>query len=155
MRYLLVLILTAVLSSPFGMTSGNRNGSLRRKDGQGKKCSNSDLIGAFGFALGGQHIGLGSYSILGSFDSDGRGNLKGAGYQSANGVQHDVTFVGNYAVQENCTGQAELKFESGQVGEIRFVLVSDQTEALLMDSGGHTAEIGYAKKQFTSPRKPD
>ena len=111
-------------------------------------CSNASLTGTFGFLLSGVHVSMGDYALMGVFTVDGKGNLKGKGIQSANGQQAQVSFVGTYSVETDCTGSASFTFEDKQLGKVRFVLVSNATEVLIFDVGGHTVETGYAKKQF-------
>jgi hypothetical protein len=91
---------------------------------------------------------MGDYAIIGRFEADGHGKLSGAGRQTLNGNQGDATFTGTYIVGADCTGTAELLFADGERGKVRFVLVSDGSEVLLLDTGGHTIETGEAKKQF-------
>jgi len=111
-------------------------------------CSNASLTGKFGFLLSGVHVSMGDYALMGIFTVDGKGNLEGKGVQSANGQQGQVSFVGTYSIETDCTGSASFTFEDKNVGKVRFVLVSDATEVLIFDVGGHTVETGYAKKQF-------
>jgi hypothetical protein len=119
---------------------------------QSDKCSAASIIGHYGFSLDGFHAGIGQYALVGSFFVDGKGMVKGGGTQSINGDQADVTFTGTYSVDADCAGVADLTFEDNLKGKVRFIVVSDGKEVLLMDVGGHTVETGYAKKQFTRSR---
>lgn len=133
-----VLLLLVVFPS-FSFSKDHTNGS---------PCNNASVTGKFGFLLSGVHISLGDYALMGIFTADGKGNLEGKGTQSANGQQGQVSFVGTYSVESDCTGSASFTFEDKNVGKVRFVLVSNATEVLIFDVGGHTVETGYAKKQF-------
>lgn len=110
-------------------------------------CSDSALDGSYGFEISGKHIAIGDYAIMGRFESDGRGKISGAGWQTINGNQGEVSFTGTYHVNTDCTGTVEVVFADKQHGELTFVLVSNGSEAFLFDVGGHTIETGEAKKQ--------
>jgi hypothetical protein len=117
---------------------------------QAAKCSVGNLNGGYGFSLSGFHAGIGNYALVGTIKVDGKGEVKGAGTQSINGDQADVSFTGTYTMDNDCTGVADLVFEDKEKAKVRFIAVSDGNEVLLMDVGGHTVETGYAKKLFTA-----
>jgi len=116
----------------------------------GPPCANSLIKGKYGFSVTGSHTGIGNYGMVGTMDVDGAGHINGVGLQSINGNQSDVSFTGTYQVKPDCTGTTELTFEDNQVGHVRFVIVEDGNEILLMDVGAHTVETGSAKRQFYS-----
>jgi hypothetical protein len=114
-----------------------------------QRCSNHDFNGAFGFNLKGTNFGIGLYAIVGRMSSDGDGHFTGAGAQSVNGTIAQSTFTGTYVVNADCTGTAQLTFDtSGLQDTLSFVLVNDGDELLFLDIGGGTVETGSAKKQF-------
>ncbi len=108
-------------------------------------CSASMLNGRYGFVLNGQHVGIGNYGLIGIFDVDGTKEIKGKGTQTINGERSGVSFTGTFSVEDDCTGKADLLFKSGNLTKVLFVIVADGREVLLMDAGGHTIEMGYAK----------
>lgn len=117
-------------------------------------CTDAIVHGRYGFLITGTHIGIGIYGLMGTMEADGAGHVHGGGLQSLNGDQREVTFTGTYHVTPECTGITELTFDDKLVGHVRFVIVDDGKEILLMDYGAHTIETGSAKRQFNAPPDP-
>lgn len=114
------------------------------------KCTNSNLVGAFGFNVSGINTANGGiqFAITGRFEADGKGTFSGTGTQSVAGNISQTPFSGSYTVQADCTGSALFIFANGAEANLTFVLVSNGNEILIIDSGQGTVETGIAKKQF-------
>jgi hypothetical protein len=119
-----------------------------------KTCSNADLKGDYGFSFHGTNLGLKVGMVMvGKFNADGQGNLKGTESQSVNGKVARGPFTGTYVVNPDCTGSAEITFMPPNAERVDFVIVGDGDEILMMDVGGNTLESGEAKRQFRKAKK--
>jgi hypothetical protein len=119
-----------------------------------QSCTSALINGRYGFLISGFHLGIGQYGLLGTVEADGEGHIHGGGLQSVNGDQSETSFTGTYQVKPDCTGVTEVTFATNLPDQIRFVIVDEGNEILLMDNGGHTVEMGEAKRQFRVPRSP-
>jgi hypothetical protein len=106
-------------------------------------------MGHFGFSLKGRNIQMGEYAIVGRFEADGQGQVRGHAFQSLGGDFGQVEISGSYSVASDCTGTTTLTFhDTNNTDKLNFVLVADGQEIFIIDAGGNTVETGVAKKQF-------
>lgn len=122
------------------------------------RCSNTNLIGGYGFTVTGTTTNLEQYSLVGRFVADGRGGVTGTSIQAVNGVISRPAFTGTYTVNPDCSGTATLTFDYGGAAPLEFIIVDDgKTVTIIVagENGGHGQnEVGTATRQFTKPHVP-
>jgi len=75
---------------------------------------------------------------------DGKGNLKGKGIQMPN-VSKAQVYLLVHILLKPMYWLGVIHFRRQAASKVRFVLVSNATEVLIFDVGGHTVETGYAR----------
>ena len=78
-----------------------------------RECSNASLQGSYGFTSTGTLLALppplaGPYAEIGRQTFDGQGNTDGTATASADGNINNLTFLGTYVVNPDCTGSMTL-----------------------------------------------
>jgi hypothetical protein len=119
-----------------------------------RQCSDNDMAGGYGFSFHGTNLDLKvSFVMVGRFETDGKGNIKGTESDSVNGRTTRGPFNGTYTINPNCTGSATLTFEKTNiVSKLDFVLVDDGDDILILDIGAGVLESGEARRQFRKAR---
>ena len=119
-------------------------------------CTNSTLVGPYGYLLQGSLIEQGSpapYADVGSWSADGKGNLSGSGAESVAGQIYQGTGItGTYIVNTDCTGSASLTY-GGQVNttfHVNLVVLSNGQEIRLIQTDSSFIVSGGARQQPTN-----
>src|SRR5215510_7705572 len=115
-------------------------------------CGASSLTGSFGFHLTGTNLHHNwLYAIVGRFEADGQGKLRGTATHSAQGNVSRTTFSGKYTVNADCTGTAVLTFQNEIVSNLDFVISGDLNDVYFIDFDSGVVESGTARRQFSHP----
>jgi hypothetical protein len=112
----------------------------------GKKFSEADIKGPYGFAFDGT-VGVVPVSSVGQFTADGSGNLTGSRVLNAGGGSVPQTFTCTYTVNDDGTGHASCVVTPGGPESFDFVLVDKGKEAYFIGSGPGVLIRGVAKPQ--------
>jgi len=134
--------------------------SLAQQDTQNtsSNCSNANLSGGYGYTVNGTSASAQPYSLVGRFVADGKGGVTGSGVEAFDGVISRPTFTGTYVVNANCTGTANLTFNSGGSAPLEFIIVDDgKTVDIIVavpNGDQEPNEVGTATRQFNKPHVP-
>lgn len=118
-------------------------------------CGNNTIYGSFGLRFTKISLSPAGYVFIGRLVADGKGNLRGDGTESNDGLVARPTFTGSYSISTDCTGTANFSFSSGITISFAFAVEAsgDQIDWMQTGPAGSTSdiEIGKARKQFTEP----
>ena len=139
MRKILLLAFVSLL--------GLAGGSQVSAAGFQGPCSVATLRGNYGYSFTGTVTTWGSLVGQGTLVFNGSGELTGAYAENVAGLVFSGKFTGVFTVASDCTGSAII---TGALNtwktELRFVIVNNGEEVLLVDSDKDKVVSGTAKK---------
>lgn len=100
-----------------------------------ERCTNETFKGLYGVELTGIAGGLFPTTFVFNFVVDGQGGIpSGAGTQGFPGlIVNNITLVGNYSVNPDCSGRLKVTSNDGDVGVENFVLLDGGNRFVLID----------------------
>src|SRR5438128_7043258 len=99
----------------------------------GRKFSNADLRGSYGWSLEGTAFGT-SLDAIRQFTADGQGTFSGEGIVNFGTGSVPHTFVCSYSVKPNGIGTATCNSPELGVEHFAFVLIDEGNEALFIST---------------------
>jgi hypothetical protein len=114
-----------------------------------KVCSLATLKGTFADKDTGFLIGVGPFAGVSLERFDGNGTLTGGGFGSLNGQIVQVTFVGTYTVNPDCTGTYTVDVSPlGLTTHASFVIADGGNELQIVITDPGTVITCFARRQF-------
>jgi hypothetical protein len=100
-----------------------------------ERCTNETFKGLYGVELTGVAGGAFQTTFVFSFVADGRGGIpSGNGTQGFPGlIVNNITLLGSYFVNADCSGQLKVTSNDGDVGIENFVLLDGGNKFVLID----------------------
>jgi len=117
-------------------------------------CNSTSLSGGFAFKFSGtntRHNIL--FAIVGRFEADGEGSLRGNATRAAQGNISRAAFTGTYTVKPDCTGEALLTFPDNMTTKLDFVMSDDMGQLFMIDADTGVVETGVAVRQFSKEKR--
>jgi hypothetical protein len=125
------------------------------------KCSNATLQGSFGYTATGTLLPsaapppfAGPFGEVGRQTFDGKGNTEATATLSANGNILNVTVIGTYIVNPDCTGSMTTTVSPlGVTGTTNFVIDDDGLQIRTISADSGVVETRVYRKQFRSDQQ--
>ena len=115
-------------------------------------CSNKSLSGSYGVLASGTVIGVGPVALVGVFNYDGHGQVKGTVIQKVNGNNVQLTFTGAYTVDSNCVATDATTLSNDQTASHAYAIVDNGKQFYILNTTPPAATSnvvsGVGKKQF-------